>query len=89
MVGTGAGAPPHLHEADELITVLEGTLEVRLGEEVRRVGPGHTLVIPPEVPHAFKSVGPDEARLLTFFPIADPFDHTSYLGGEPPEAHRE
>ena len=87
VVGVGAGAPLHVHESDELIVILEGSLEVRLGEEVRRVGHDHTLVIPPGVPHGFTSVGPGEARILGFFPIADPFDHTTFLEGAPPAAH--
>ena len=53
IVGVGAGAPLHVHEADELIVVLGGTLEVRLGDEVLEAGPDHTLVIPPNVPHGF------------------------------------
>ena len=87
-VGVGTGAPLHVHQADELIVVLEGTLEVRLGEEVQKVGPDHTLVIPPNVPHGFTSVGPGAARMITFFPVADPFAHTTYLEGQPPEVHR-
>ena len=87
-VGTGTGAPLHTHEADELITILEGTLEVRLGHEVHTIGPDHTLVIPPNVPHGFKSVGAGDARILAFFPIADPFAHTTFLEGGPPQAHR-
>ena len=89
VVGVGAGAPLHVHEADELIVLLEGSLEVRLGDEVRQIGPDHTLVIPPNVPHGFTSVGPGEARILAFFPIPDPFDHTTYLEGAPPEAHSD
>lgn len=85
-VGVGAGAPLHSHEADELIVVLEGALEVRLGDEVQQAGRDHTLVIPPNTPHGFTSVGPGEARLLSFFPIADPFDHTTYIEGVPPGA---
>ena len=85
-VGVGAGAPLHVHESDELIVVLEGALEVRLGDEVQQAGRDHTLVIPPNLPHGFTSVGPGEARLLTFFPIADPFDHTTYIEGAPPGA---
>ena len=84
----GTGAPLHTHEADELIVVLEGTLEVRLGDEVAQAGPDHTVVVPPNVPHGFTVVGPGEARLMAFFPVSDPFDHTTYLEGEPPEAHR-
>ena len=88
-VGVGAGAPLHSHEADELITILEGTLEVRIGDEVHRVGRDHTLVVPPNVPHGFTSVGPGDARILGFFPIPDPFAHTHYLEGGPAEAHRD
>ena len=87
-VGVGAGAPLHTHEADELIVILKGTLDVRLGDEVRRVGPDHTLVIPPNAPHGFTSVGPGDASILTFFPIPDPFEHTTFLEGAPPESHR-
>ena len=89
VVGVGAGAPLHTHEADELITILEGTLEVRLGEEVATVGPDHTLVIPPNSPHGFTSVGPGDARLVTFFPVPDPFNYTTYLEGAPPAGHRD
>ena len=87
-VDVGAGAPLHVHAADELIVVLEGTLEVRLGDEVQKVGPDHTLVIPPHVPHGFTSLGPGPARMIAFFPVPDPFAHTTYLEGQPPEAHR-
>ena len=88
-VGVGVGAPLHYHEADELIVILEGTLHVRLGDEEREVGPDHTLVIPPKVPHAFTGVGPGEARILAFHPVPDPFNHTTYLEGVPPVAHRD
>ena len=89
VVGVGAGAPLHTHEADELIVILEGTVEARLGDLVQRVGPEHTLVVPPNVPHAFTNVGPGDARMMAFFPISDPFDHTTFLEGAPPETHRD
>ncbi len=80
----GAGAPVHTHRTDELIVLLEGELEVTLDGEVMTVGPNHTLVIPPNVPHGFTVVGESGARMLTFFPTAEPFAHTTYLEGEPP-----
>ena len=88
-IGVGAGAPLHTHEADEIIVILEGTVEARLGDDVQEVGANHTLVIPPNVPHGFTIVGDKTARLLTFFPIQDPFNHTTFLDGAPPEAHRD
>src|SRR3954464_9377532 len=40
----GAGAPTHFHNAaDEVIVVLEGTLEMWIGEERRLVGAEHTV----------------------------------------------
>ncbi|MDP6402384.1 MAG: cupin domain-containing protein [SAR202 cluster bacterium] len=89
LVGVGAGAPLHTHEADELIVILEGTVEARLGEETSRVGADHTLVIPPNTPHGFTSVGPGDARIVAFFPIPDPFAHTTFLEGKPPAPHRD
>ena len=80
----GAGAPLHFHEDDEFIVILEGTLEVRLGDEVRRVGADHTVVVPPRVPHSFTSVGPGKSRIMGFFPVPNPFDRTTYLEGTPP-----
>ena len=38
-VGTGAGAPLHTHEADELIVILKGSLEVNIDGEVHQVWP--------------------------------------------------
>ena len=81
----GTGAPLHVHEADELIVVLEGRLEARLGDEVREVGPDQTVVVPPGQPHGFTVLEP--ARLLAFFPVPDPFNHTTYLEGAPPVGH--
>jgi len=89
VIGVGAGAPMHTHEADELIVVLEGTLEVRINDDVYTVGPNHTVVVPPNVPHGFTIVGESDARILGFFPIQDPFDHTQFLEGGPPQAHSE
>ena len=48
-VGIGVGPPLHTHESDELIVVLEGTLEARLGDEISMVGADHTVVVPPNV----------------------------------------
>ena len=83
----GSGAPLHFHESDELIVLLEGELEVSLAGETKRVGPDQTVVIPPNVPHGFTVVGSEDARMLAFFPVSDPFDHTTYLEGNPPGAH--
>ena len=80
----GTGAPLHTHQDDELIVILKGEIEVRLRDEIRVVGPEHTIAIPPNVEHGFTVVGDSEAELLAFFPVPKPFDRTTYLEGEPP-----
>ena len=85
-VGTGAGAPLHKHADDEIIVILEGQLEVKIGNETTLVDANHTLVVPPNIPHAFRNLGPGEAKLLTFFPVRNPFDNTLFLEGLPPSS---
>jgi mannose-6-phosphate isomerase-like protein (cupin superfamily) len=82
----GAGAPLHAHDGvDEIFIVLEGTLDMRLGEERRLVEANHTIAIPAGVPHAFVAVGPTPVRMFTFMPrnraIAEA---TTYFEGAPP-----
>ena len=88
-VGQGAGAPLHVHEDDELITILDGELEVRIGDEVHHAGPEHTLVIPKGTAHGFTSVSSRDSRLIAYFPVPDPFNRTTYLEGIPAAPHEE
>jgi quercetin dioxygenase-like cupin family protein len=86
LVEPGAGAPLHLHEdADEILILLEGRLEVRLGEERRIVEAGSTISVPAGLPHGFTALGPGgPARLHVFFPRHGVFARTRYLEGTPP-----
>ena len=87
----GTGAPLHTHTIDELIMIMEGTLEVRVGGETHTVGKGHTLVIPPGVEHAFKVVGDETAELIVVFPHMDPYspENTTYLEGSRPDSVKD
>lgn len=82
----GTGAPLHTHAIDELIVILSGALEVRIGGETHRVGPAHTLVIPPGVPHGFTVVGEASAEMLVVFNDMQPYsdENTTYLEGRRP-----
>ena len=79
----GAGAPLHTHSIDELIVIMEGTLEVSMDGETSTVGPNHTVVIPPGAEHSFRVTGDATAHLLVFFPALNPYseEHTHYLQG--------
>ena len=82
----GSGAPLHTHTIDELIVIMEGTLEVRIDGETHIVEKNHTLVIPPGAEHGFKVIGERDAEMLVFFPALDPYaaEHTHYLEGARP-----
>jgi mannose-6-phosphate isomerase-like protein (cupin superfamily) len=81
----GAGAPLHFHEeVDEVIVVIEGTLDVRIGEERLLVGKDQTISVPARTPHAFTVVSPEGARFIAFLPRQGAHVATKYLEGDPP-----
>ena len=87
VIEPGAGAPTHFHNsADEVIVVLDGTLEMWIGDERRLVGANHTVALPAGVPHGFVAVGPGPARILAFLPQSGEAVETTYLDGGPPQS---
>ena len=85
----GAGAPLHTHQIDELIVVMEGRLDGRLGTQHQAIETNQTMVIPKGVPHGFTCSGPDTAKTLAFFPCRDGMQRTEYIEGGPPEVYRK
>jgi len=58
-------APPHLHRSDdEAWYVLEGTLCVRVGQEVVEAHAGSAVFVPRGTPHTYWNPGPDPLRYL-------------------------
>jgi quercetin dioxygenase-like cupin family protein len=56
--------PAHLHpRQEERFQVLDGAVDVRLGDERRRLEAGETLVIPPGTVHEMAPAGDQPARL--------------------------
>ena len=81
IVEPGAGAPLHVHTAeDEVLIVLEGTLDVRLADEHRLVEAGHTISIPAGMPHSFVAAGMVPAKFIGFLPK---IGETTFLEGGP------
>jgi transcriptional regulator with XRE-family HTH domain len=52
------------HDGQEFIYVLEGTMEVRLGDEVHRLGPGDAIYYDSTVPHLVKCHGKHTTKIL-------------------------
>ena len=60
------GPPPHIHHReDEVFWVLEGDLEVLVGENRFGAGAGSFVHLPKGVIHSYQNVGAGPARFLT------------------------
>ena len=69
-VGPDAPAARHKHPVEEIIYVLEGSLEYHIdGEQPRVVGPGEALLVPAETVHAVKNVGTGNAAELATYVV--------------------
>jgi quercetin dioxygenase-like cupin family protein len=68
IVSPGGGPPPHIHHREqESFYVLEGTLDIRMGEEVVQASAGDFVHIPKGVVHSFRNNGDGLARQLVIF----------------------
>jgi quercetin dioxygenase-like cupin family protein len=63
--GPGVSFPKHSHPGEELVYVVEGTLEYALdGRPPATLNAGDVLFIPAETPHAVRNVGTTRATEL-------------------------
>ena len=64
----GGGPPLHIHHGEEeSFYLLEGTLQIRLGEKKVNATAGDFVQIPRGSVHAFRNAGSTTARMLLFF----------------------
>jgi quercetin dioxygenase-like cupin family protein len=67
-VGVGDRIPLQSHPVDELVAILDGEGEYRLGNEHRRVGDGSIVFIPAGTPHGTANIGDRPLHLYGVFP---------------------
>ena len=63
----GAELPVHTDSAEELLVVLQGQAEARLGDEVGHFGTHEVALVPPMTPHGLRNVGEDVLRVFGTF----------------------
>jgi len=96
LVPPGGGPPPHVHEReDETFYLLQGTLTVRVGDQVFDASQGDCAHLPRGIVHSFRNTGKENARMLV---IATPAGiekffveafHPAAEGKEPPPVTSE
>jgi quercetin dioxygenase-like cupin family protein len=57
----------HTHSAEEVLLILDGEVEVEVGDERARLGAGGLALIPAFAPHDVHNVGDRPYRALGFF----------------------
>src|SRR5919199_698976 len=71
IVPPGGGPPPHIHRnEDETFYVVEGTCDIRLGDEWVTAGVGDFVNIPRGAVHCFHNSGEAPMRMILTFPPA-------------------
>ena len=92
-LGRGMRLGTHTDSAEEVLVVLEGDVEIVVGNERRRAGAGAIAVVPAEIPHDVIGAGDTPARVTGVFSsntIVSVFDDewvpygTRVLGTPPP-----
>ncbi|GJM15947.1 MAG: hypothetical protein DHS20C13_12740 [Thermodesulfobacteriota bacterium] len=85
----GKGVSLHVHEdEDELVYLLDGEIEVTLGDQTMTAVPGVMALLPRGIPHGFVNKGDKPSRLLDTI-LPGPFDNyfvelaALYAKGEP------
>ena len=68
LTAPGGGPPPHLHtREDEFFYVLDGTFEIRIGDELHPLGPGGVAFVPRGTVHNFRNTAETASRILVGF----------------------
>jgi quercetin dioxygenase-like cupin family protein len=68
LTAPGGGPPPHIHtNEDEFFSVIDGTFEIRIGDEVHALGPGGFAYVPRGTVHNFRNTAETPSRILVGF----------------------
>jgi quercetin dioxygenase-like cupin family protein len=68
LTAPGGGPPLHIHtREDEFFYVLDGTFEIRIGDEVHALGPGGHAYVPRGTVHNFRNTADSPSRILVGF----------------------
>ena len=66
----GTGAPPHTHNCDEHVTLLEGSAEVEIDGKVTPLVPDDTTYVTAGIVHCFRNTGEVPMKILWVYSSA-------------------
>ena len=59
--------PPHKHEAEQLMLMVQGRLWAKVGDEEQEIGPGALLIVNSNVIHAFRKLSEEDVVFYECF----------------------
>ena len=62
--GAGSGEDLYAHKGEEAGFIVEGQLEVTVGDRVVTLGPGDTVQFPSTTPHRYHNPGPEKTVMI-------------------------
>ena len=78
-IEAGAAIPTHHHPHEQVATVLEGTFELTVDDETRRMEAGDVAVIPSNVPHGGRAI--TACRMIDAFqPVREDYRDADGVG---------
>jgi quercetin dioxygenase-like cupin family protein len=87
-VEPGVGIPPHIHtNEDEIFRVIKGQIEIMVDGKTSILNEGDVAFAPKDIPHSWKVVGTEKAKMITSaFPagIEHMFEELAQLPAGPP-----
>jgi quercetin dioxygenase-like cupin family protein len=63
----GAELPVHTDSAEELLIIVQGTAEARVGDEIGVLETHQVGLVPPMAPHGLRNIGDDVLRVFGTF----------------------
>lgn len=63
----GCSLGRHTDSAEEVLVILQGTVEVTVGDETGEASAGQIALVPEMVPHSVRNVGDETARVAGVF----------------------
>ena len=66
----GKRSGSHTHSIKEVVLVLKGTGEMKVGEEQVHLSAGEMVLVPALAPHELSNAGSDDLHTVAFFPNA-------------------
>ncbi|MFI1770390.1 cupin domain-containing protein [Thalassobellus citreus] len=65
-VEPGVGIPPHIHtKEDEIFRVIKGQIEIMVDGKTTILNEGDIAFAPKEIPHSWKVIGTEKAKMIT------------------------